>query len=161
MFSTVRSANNLHLHLTDSGIASCQNGIRYCWCRDECDSSSRPSPLESAATCAPGKVFNLYMPAEDDPWFLEIEHFGTRYAAPHGEAHNLVFGEPPLLALADGTSLSKSDGTSQETINTITAKAAFAHHELETLKSSRSRLAKALVKSILTKRGKYDRDDVR
>ena len=38
-------------------------------------------PLVSAATYAPGRVFGMYRAGEPDPWFLEIEHFGTFYAS--------------------------------------------------------------------------------
>jgi polyhydroxyalkanoate synthesis regulator phasin len=58
-------------------------------------------PLESAATLAIGKVFDIYKSVEPDPFFLEVHHFGTSYAArnpPHGRR----YGEPPLLAIAQG-----------------------------------------------------------
>jgi hypothetical protein len=56
-------------------------------------------PLESATTLSVGKVFDIYKPTTPDPFFLEIQHFGIRYAAqnpPHGQR----YGEPPLLAIA-------------------------------------------------------------
>ena len=56
-------------------------------------------PLESAATLSVGKVFDIYKPAMPDPFFLELQHFGIRYAAlntPRG----MRYGEPPLLAIA-------------------------------------------------------------
>ena len=105
-------------------------------------------PLVSASTYAPGRVFGLYKPAEPDPWFLEIEHYGTFYSAPLAPAGQ-TFGEPPLLALAEnaidigeaaGAGLVQPPGT---TITTMLAEATNARRELETLKRSRSGLARA------------------
>jgi hypothetical protein len=56
-------------------------------------------PLESAATFAIGRTFDIYKSSNPDPFFLEIEHYGTRYAqrhSPQGER----YGDPPLLAIA-------------------------------------------------------------
>jgi hypothetical protein len=107
-------------------------------------------PLVSASTYALGQVFGLYKPAQPDPWFLEIEHYGTFYSAalaPAGER----FGEPPLLAFAE-TSFAKGEAGRVElrqpaggTINTMMAEAANARRELEALRHSRSGLAKAFV----------------
>ncbi|AMN38662.1 hypothetical protein [Rhodoplanes sp. Z2-YC6860] len=117
--------------------------------------------LVSAATHAPGKVFDFYIPSEPDPWFLGIEHYGTRYAAPlapEGQA----FGEPPLLKLAEellggGAAQSTASarlaalGVRADTINTVMAEAERMHYELNALKGSRSRLAKALLAALLNK----------
>jgi hypothetical protein len=114
-------------------------------------------PLASAATYAPGRVFGIYKPAEPDPWFLAIEHYGTRYAAgaaPAGE----TYGEPPLLALAeaanaDGGGASPLGGlaNSRQTVNTVTAEAAKLKYQLQRLTRSRTALTKALAAAIWNK----------
>ena len=107
-------------------------------------------PLESAATLTVGKVFDLYKPSEPDPWFLEIEHYGARYAnffAPDG----VKYQESPLLILAkelfsspqaakDLATLTKSAGdrNAQEAVESRSAR------ELRTLRSSPRKLLAAL-----------------
>jgi hypothetical protein len=113
-------------------------------------------PLVSAATYAPGRVFGMYRPAEPDPWFLSIEHYGTRYSsalAPVGQ----TYGEPPLLSLAekaasggDGQAQALSNGRA-DTINSVIAEASRLRYQLEHLKSSRSELFRALVAAIRQK----------
>ncbi|RAI39431.1 hypothetical protein [Rhodoplanes roseus] len=117
-------------------------------------------PLISAATLAPGKVFGLYKPAEPDPWFLEIEHFGTRYAAivaPEGER----YGEPPLLALVEAASrdgagalaeIAQKTGLRGDTINALIAEAGELRWRLERLERSRSALFKALLRATFRRR---------
>jgi len=117
-------------------------------------------PLESASTYSPGKVFGLYIAAEPDPWFLQIEHYGTRYAAtvaPLGE----IYGEPPLLAMVEAAASAGSEGIPQalgtmgvghNTINSLVGEAAGLRHRLRALESSRSKLAKALVSAVWRKR---------
>jgi hypothetical protein len=59
------------------------------------------APVESAVSLGIGKVFDIYKSARPDPFFLEVHHYGTFYAgrnAPHGRR----YGEPPLLAIAQG-----------------------------------------------------------
>ncbi len=56
-------------------------------------------PLESAATLAVGKVFDIYKPVFPDPFFLEVHHFGVGYAARNPPAGRR-YGDPPLLAIA-------------------------------------------------------------
>lgn len=56
-------------------------------------------PLESAATLSVGKVFDIYKATTPDPFFLEIHHYGTAYAARH-PPQGRRYGEPPLLAIA-------------------------------------------------------------
>ena len=61
--------------------------------------ASWTGPLESAATFSVGRVFDIYKPQQPDPLFLEVHHFGVRYASqypPEGRR----YGEPPLLAIA-------------------------------------------------------------
>jgi hypothetical protein len=56
-------------------------------------------PIESAGTFSVGRVFDIYKPLRPDPFFLEVHHFGVRYASlspPMGRR----YGEPPLLAIA-------------------------------------------------------------
>ncbi len=56
-------------------------------------------PLESAATFSVGRVFDIYKPAAPDPFFLELHHYGTRYA-PQAAPPGIRYGESPLLAIA-------------------------------------------------------------
>jgi len=106
------------------------------------------TPLESAATYAPGRAFALYRAAEPDPWFLELEHYGTFYSAalaPPGR----TYGEPPLLALAEalmkGETAAAAMSRPAATTNMIMSEALSLRHELESLKRSRTRLAKAFL----------------
>jgi hypothetical protein len=108
------------------------------------------TPLESAATFAPGRAFGLYRAAEPDPWFLEIEHYGTFYSAalaPPGQ----TYGEPPLLALAEammkGETAAAALARPAATTNMVMSEALQLRHELESLKRSRTRLARAFVES--------------
>ncbi len=116
------------------------------------------SPLESAATFAPGKVFGLYMPAEPDPWFLQIEHFGTRLAMRVRQGDQ-TFGEPLLLALAE-TAQAGSGGPGQALVRVgksgdslveRAAEAAQLREELRMLKASRSLMFKTLLATIVRK----------
>jgi hypothetical protein len=104
-------------------------------------------PLVSASTYGPSRVFGLYKPAEPDPWFLEIEHYGTFYSAAL-KVSGEKFGEPPLLSFAETALGEGGAGLAQPqeaTINTMMAEAANARRELEALRRSRSGLAKALI----------------
>lgn len=58
-------------------------------------------PLESAATLSVGKVFDLYKATEPDPFFLEIQHHGTRFTV-SSATPDQSYGDPPLLAIAQG-----------------------------------------------------------
>jgi len=122
------------------------------------DTSWMNDPLVCAATYAPGKVFDIYMSAEPNPWFLEIEHYGVRTAAafaPEGKE----FGEPPLLKIAEALIARQAESgigsdafaPPKESINSMFSKLAETTHELESLKRSRSRLAKALMRSVFKK----------
>jgi hypothetical protein len=56
-------------------------------------------PIESAMSLSIGRAFDLYKPGAPDPFFLSIEHYGTRYAgatAPDG----VTYGDAPLLEIA-------------------------------------------------------------
>jgi hypothetical protein len=112
-------------------------------------------PLVSGATYAPGKVFGLYMPAEPDPWFLQIEHFGTRLAM-RLKREGETFGEPLLLALAEiggggPDQVLARIGKSGDSLLERAAEAARAKEELRALKSSRGRLLKTLLATMLRK----------
>jgi hypothetical protein len=111
-------------------------------------------PLVSAATYAPGKLFNIYQPTEPNPWFLEIEHFGVRYAAQALSATTKL-GEPPILKLAqrlaaaDGAQSLLATAPAGQSSEEMFAELARLKHEVRRLKGSRSELAKALVRSLL------------
>lgn len=66
-------------------------------------------PLESAATLGVGKVFDIYKATTPDPFFLEIHHYGTAYAARH-PPQGRRYGEPPLLAIAQNAMRALMDG---------------------------------------------------
>lgn len=120
-------------------------------------------PLESAATYAPGKVFGLYMPAEPDPWFLQIEHFGTRYAAAVAP-ENCVYGEPLLLTLVETAIETNSVGQTLaaleqpgRTLNILATENDRLRRRFERLTCSRSALFKALLTAMARKlRGRND-----
>jgi hypothetical protein len=116
-------------------------------------------PLVSAATFAPGKQFALYHPAPPDPWFLEIEHFGTRFASTLARPDEL-FGEPPLLGLIEAAAAREAGGLPQalaamapdyKTNNVLIGEAAKLRHRLQHLENSRSELAKALATALWRK----------
>ena len=111
-------------------------------------------PLVSAATYAPGKLFSIYMPAEPDPWFLAIEHFGVRYAA-QALSHAMKLGDQPVLKLAQ--ELATASPNAADALATapagysndeMFAELARLKHEARRLKGSRSELAKALLRSL-------------
>jgi hypothetical protein len=111
-------------------------------------------PLVSAATYAPGKLFNIYMAAEPDPWFLDIEHFGVRYAAQALSA-TMKLGEPPILKLAERLAAASNDPNDMlatapagYSSDEMFAELARLKHEVRRLRGSRSELAKALVRSL-------------
>jgi hypothetical protein len=154
---TFRTPNNPHAGcyvLTDSQLRL--------WIADPTfydRDASWVSPLESAATFSPGKVFGLYMPAEPDPWFLQIEHFGAQLAARSGQGGD-AFGKPLLLTLLeeayyDGGAASQIParlGKMAESVPQQPAEvAARLQSELEMLKKSRSLLLKALLSAIWRK----------
>jgi hypothetical protein len=58
-------------------------------------------PIESAMTLGVGKVFDIYKAVAPDPFFLEVHHYGATFAAIH-PPHGRRYGEPPLLAIAQG-----------------------------------------------------------
>ncbi len=120
-------------------------------------------PLVSAATYAPGKLFDIYTAAEPDPWFLEIEHFGVRYAAQALSA-TMQLGDQPILKLAERLAAA-SDALGGDLSALTTAPAGYSSdemfaelarlkHEVRRLKGSRSELAKALLRSLFGRNGK-------
>ena len=56
-------------------------------------------PLESAATLSVRRVFDIYKPIQPDPFFLEVQHFGARYACQF-QRDGDRYGGPPILAIA-------------------------------------------------------------
>lgn len=56
-------------------------------------------PMESAGTYSIGRVFDIYKPLRPDPFFLAVQHFGTRYSSGSPPAGRR-YGEPPLLCIA-------------------------------------------------------------
>ena len=115
-------------------------------------------PLVSAATYAPGKLFDIYVAAEPDPWFLEIEHFGVRYAAQALSA-TMKLGDQPILKLAERLADASGDGAlttapAGYSSDEMFAELARLKHEVRRLKGSRSELAKALLRSLLGRNGK-------
>ena len=57
-------------------------------------------PMVSAATLTIGKVFDLYKAVEPDLFFLEVEHYGSRYAGRFAP-FEIRYGDEPLLAIAE------------------------------------------------------------
>lgn len=112
-------------------------------------------PLESAATLAPGKVFGLYKADKPDPWFLAIEHYGTRFASEIATEES-TYGEEPLLALIE-TMMVKGvpevtgemidRGAFSRTINML----AGENYAIRKNLHSRSWLARSLLKAIWDK----------
>jgi hypothetical protein len=130
--------------------------------------SSFVGPLESAMTLAICRAFDVYQPAAPDPFFLSIEHWGTRYArafAPPG----VTYGDTPLLGIAHdalrhrsvdeaaSADAQRADGilgvmaTADRQLNALVHERDTILHELVSLRHSRSKLLKALLKSTLTR----------
>lgn len=115
------------------------------------------TPLESAMCLALCRAFDVYQPAAPDPFFLSIEHWGTRYArnyAPPGT----TYGDTPLLALAqralrgaaaqDGAqNLTALVADSDRSLYALMAERDTLLEELDALKRSRSKLFRQLVKA--------------
>lgn len=116
-------------------------------------------PLVSAMNLSLGKTFDLYKPGPRDPFFLAVEHYGTRYARGLAEVGGR-FGDSPLVDIAHGAvsrgdkapadgdlgSLLDSSGASLSAL--MRDRDRFAK-ELDELKRSRSKLARALLKALL------------
>jgi hypothetical protein len=127
-------------------------------------------PIESAITLSIGRTFDLYKPGAPDPFFLSIEHYGTRYAratAPPG----VTYGDTPLLEIAHaalgranagvgaGAAIGRGLGggtgdlftKSAVSFNTLVHERDAALFELVALKRSRSRLFANLVTALVRK----------
>jgi hypothetical protein len=127
-------------------------------------------PIESAMSLSIGRAFDLYRPGAPDPFFLSIEHYGTRYAratAPDG----VTYGDTPLLEIAyealrranvgidaeTGTVRGLSGCTSDlfaksaASFNTLVHDRDAALFDLIALRRSRSRLFKELVTALVRK----------
>ena len=117
-------------------------------------------PLESAMCLAVCRAFDVYQPAAPDPFFLSIEHWGTRYAqdcAPPG----VVYGDMPLLGIAhralhlsvggqdkdDAVGIDALMATADRQLNALVRERDVILGELIALRRSRSQLLKALVKA--------------
>jgi hypothetical protein len=70
-------------------------------------------PIESAVTLGVGKAFDVYKCVWPDPFFLEVHHYGIAYAARH-PPHGRRYGDPPLLAIAQGA-MRALDGCGKDT----------------------------------------------
>ncbi len=119
-------------------------------------------PLESAVCLSPGRAFDTYVPAEPDPFFLSLEHWGTRYART-AEAPGITFGDSPLLEIALRALMQGGSDGPRDSLDALTAAAvpqlnALTHErdiifgELIALRSSRSKLLKALLKATFSRR---------
>jgi hypothetical protein len=125
------------------------------------------SPLESAMSLGLGRAFDVYRPAAPDPFFLSIEHWGTRYArafAPPG----VTYGDTPLLEIAhkalrniaeraNAAGQVESGGldalmeVADRQLNALIVQRDALRAELNVLSHSRSKLFKALVKATLNR----------
>ena len=126
-------------------------------------------PIESAMSLSIGRAFDVYQPGAPDPFFLSIEHYGTRYAratAPSG----VTYGDAPLLQIAHqalqhsrraaAEAYPSADGPapledlffqSSASFNALVRERDAALVELGALKRSRSQLFKQLVAALLRK----------
>lgn len=114
-------------------------------------------PLESAATLSVGKIFDIYKPSAPNPWFLELEHYGARYAnfcAPD----KIKYGESPLLTLTKEIVSSKNiDANIREiakSANSRSDEAAIesrASKDLYALRASPRLLVQALIPAIFNR----------
>jgi hypothetical protein len=119
-------------------------------------------PIESAMSLSLGRAFDLYRAADPDPFFLCVEHYGTRYAratAPIG----VDYGDAPLLEIAHEALQRANSGEvaapgkdsllakSAASFNALVGERDRALFALLELKRSRSRLFRELVRAILRK----------
>jgi hypothetical protein len=125
-------------------------------------------PLESAMTLSVGRAFDLYRSSTPDPFFLSIEHWGTRYAKATAPA-GITYGDTPLLDLAHAairiagsaepesvqgngqTRLRTLFALSGQRFNALSQQRDATLHELASLKRSRTKLFKALWRSVWNK----------
>jgi hypothetical protein len=164
---TFRRPRNPHTSCYFVSDAQLRRWIETPWFYDR--DTSWVGPLESAMTLSIGRSFDLYNPAAPDPFFLAIEHYGTRYArrvAPQG----VIYGDEPLLEIAHRalqrrpldaaddphgmavldpiSSLLADSGAS---LNALVCERDAILFELWKLKHSRSRLFKSLMSALLRK----------
>jgi hypothetical protein len=125
-------------------------------------------PMESATALSLGRAFDVYEPSRPDPFFLSIEHWGTRYAkrtAPAG----LNYGDPPLLDIAHAAIRMAAESQAGQTptdpqarlhalfaltrrrLNALLQQRDAIQHELTSLKRSRSKLLKTFFQSVWNK----------
>jgi hypothetical protein len=144
--------NNPHVAGFFVSDAQLRNWASTPWLYDR--DASFVGPLESAMCLSPCRAFDVYQPGAPDPFFLSIEHWGTRYArsfAPPG----VTYGDNPLLEIARRGVTGSSQGldhvmmTSNSSLNALTCERDAILGELNALRRSRSGLLKALMKAIL------------
>ena len=112
-------------------------------------------PIESAMSLSIGRTFDLYRSGAPDPFFLSLQHYGTRWAnktAPPGFA----CADEPLLEIVHqmvrrGSAAEPDDAASSDSLVSfadVTRQRDQAVHELDSLKRSRSKLLRALIAAI-------------
>lgn len=106
-------------------------------------------PLESAATRALALKHDVYRAVSPDPFFLEIEHFGVRFANEHAVG-GLLFRDSPFLKLKrlDGRD---EDAERISVLSAELAKLRAQHRALGWSLNSRTKLMRQLVKMTLQK----------
>ena len=144
------------------------------WVKEDCfydKDISWIDPLVSGATRALALTFDIFKADDPNPFFLEIEHYGVRYANRSALPDGVKFGEDPLLLLAraateqiamsgyDGHAQSVSDITALKQIGTdyILAsqkdrvQATIENVAMKRILKSRSKTFRHLVKSLTSK----------
>lgn len=132
----------------------------------DCDASF-VGPLESAMCLSISRAFDVYQPAAPDPFFLSIEHWGTRYARAFAPP-DVSYGDTPLLEIAHRALRHASAGTNEldgrnptnlagimavadRQLNALVNERDTILGELNSLRRSRSKLFKALIKATMKK----------
>lgn len=108
-------------------------------------------PLESAVNLALGRTFDIYKPLEEQSNFLEVEHFGTRFANLKTEAgtrymNSVLYdlAEKALAGQADGSGMVSDHRADNEKLKQQVRR-------MEAMLRSRGKLFAALTKAILGK----------
>jgi hypothetical protein len=111
-------------------------------------------PIESAMSLSIGRTFDLYRAAAPDPFFLSIQHHGTRYARPAAPP-GVTYGDEPLLEivhqLAASAATDPAAAQSRASFNDLVAERDRLLYDLKGLRRSRSQLFKALLNALLHK----------
>jgi hypothetical protein len=116
-------------------------------------------PLASAATRSLALTFDIFKPAAPDPFFLEVEHYGNRYANLSILPAGVEFGEDPLMLLARSAVASPENQEESATTGQAAggqAMAKIANEYALSTQSERIKLAadNGRMKSILKSRSK-------